>query len=183
MADLKISELTALVAAGVDSAADVLPIVDSSAVETKKITVANLKIAVAPDLSTYAPLASPALTGTPTAPTASVDTNTTQVATTAYVVGQAYAKLASPTFTGTPSLPTGTTGVTQSAGNNSTKLATTAYADSAATAAASATTLDNLSDVTITSASNGQLLSYNGSVWVNSAPTGSFNPIEAAVFL
>ena len=32
-----------------------------------------------------APLASPALTGTPTAPTAAADTNTTQVATTAYV--------------------------------------------------------------------------------------------------
>ena len=38
---------------------------------------------------TYAPLASPALTGTPTAPTASADTSTTQLATTAYVVGQA----------------------------------------------------------------------------------------------
>lgn len=36
----------------------------------------------------YAPLASPALTGTPTAPTAAVDTNTTQVATTAFVVAQ-----------------------------------------------------------------------------------------------
>jgi hypothetical protein len=35
--------------------------------------------------STYAPLASPALTGTPTAPTASAGTNTTQLATTAYV--------------------------------------------------------------------------------------------------
>lgn len=33
----------------------------------------------------YAPLASPALTGTPTAPTASAATNTTQIATTAYV--------------------------------------------------------------------------------------------------
>jgi hypothetical protein len=35
--------------------------------------------------NTYAPLASPALTGTPTAPTASAGTNTTQVATTAFV--------------------------------------------------------------------------------------------------
>jgi hypothetical protein len=33
-----------------------------------------------------APLASPALTGTPTAPTAAADTNTTQLATTAYVM-------------------------------------------------------------------------------------------------
>lgn len=36
----------------------------------------------------YAPLASPALTGTPTAPTAAVSTNTTQLATTAFVLGQ-----------------------------------------------------------------------------------------------
>lgn len=40
-------------------------------------------------LDTKAPLANPALTGVPTAPTASVNTNTTQVATTAFVVGQA----------------------------------------------------------------------------------------------
>lgn len=37
------------------------------------------------DLASYAPLASPALTGTPTAPTASGATNTTQIATTAMV--------------------------------------------------------------------------------------------------
>ena len=125
MADLKISQLTALVAAGVDAAADVFPIVDTSAVETKKITVANLKTAVAPDLSTYAPLASPALTGSPTAPTAAVDTNTTQVATTAYVVGQGYAKLASPALTGTPTAPTA------SGGTNTTQIATTAFVTSA----------------------------------------------------
>lgn len=37
----------------------------------------------------YAPLNSPALTGTPTTPTASADTNTTQIASTAFVIGQA----------------------------------------------------------------------------------------------
>lgn len=37
------------------------------------------------DLSIYAPLASPALTGTPTAPTATSGTSTTQIATTAFV--------------------------------------------------------------------------------------------------
>jgi len=39
--------------------------------------------------STYAPLASPGLTGTPTAPTATTGTNTTQIATTAFVVANA----------------------------------------------------------------------------------------------
>lgn len=37
----------------------------------------------------FAPLSSPTLTGTPAAPTAAADTNTTQIATTAFVVGQA----------------------------------------------------------------------------------------------
>jgi hypothetical protein len=44
------------------------------------------------DLAAKAPLASPALTGTPTAPTATAGTNTTQVATTAFV-GTAVANL------------------------------------------------------------------------------------------
>ena len=39
-------------------------------------------------LSAKAPLASPALTGTPTAPTATGGTNTTQIATTAFVTGE-----------------------------------------------------------------------------------------------
>ena len=41
----------------------------------------------ATDLALKAPLASPALTGTPTAPTATAGTNTTQIATTAFVTG------------------------------------------------------------------------------------------------
>jgi len=45
----------------------------------------DAKLSTATAASTYAPLASPALTGTPTAPTAAVDTNTTQIATTAFV--------------------------------------------------------------------------------------------------
>ena len=40
------------------------------------------------ELASKAPLASPALTGVPTAPTASVGTNTTQLATTAFVVAE-----------------------------------------------------------------------------------------------
>ena len=43
--------------------------------------------------TTYAPLASPALTGTPTAPTASAGNNSTQVATTAYVQQNAISPL------------------------------------------------------------------------------------------
>lgn len=56
-------------------------------------------------LNLKAPLANPTFTGTPLAPTAAVDTNTTQIATTAFVINQAYAKLASPAFSGTPTVP------------------------------------------------------------------------------
>lgn len=77
------------------------------------------------DLSAKAPLASPTFTGIPAAPTASVDTSTTQIATTAYVVGQGYAKLESPTFTGTPAAPTA------SPGTNTTQVATTAFVQAA----------------------------------------------------
>lgn len=53
----------------------------TSAIQTQL----DSKLATATASSTYAPLASPALTGTPTAPTATAGTNTTQVATTAFV--------------------------------------------------------------------------------------------------
>ncbi len=82
-------------------------------------------------LAQYAALASPTFTGTPAAPTAAVDTNTTQIATTAYVVGQGYLKsstasstyapLASPALTGTPTAPTA------AVDTNTTQVATTAY--------------------------------------------------------
>lgn len=86
---------------------------------------------VHPTDTSRAALASPTFTGTPAAPTAAVDTNTTQIATTAYVVGQGYLKsatasstyapLASPALTGTPTAPTAT------AGTNTTQIATTAF--------------------------------------------------------
>jgi hypothetical protein len=53
----------------------------TSAIQTQL----DAKLATATAASTYAPLANPALTGVPTAPTAAANTNTTQIATTAYV--------------------------------------------------------------------------------------------------
>jgi hypothetical protein len=53
----------------------------TSAIQTQL----DAKLATATAASTYAPLASPALTGVPTAPTAAANTNTTQIATTAFV--------------------------------------------------------------------------------------------------
>jgi hypothetical protein len=78
---------------------------------------------------------SPTLTGIPIAPTAAVDTNTTQIATTAFVIGQGYLKstaasstyapLSSPALTGTPTAPTA------SGGTNTTQIATTEFVQSA----------------------------------------------------
>jgi len=79
------------------------------------------------DLSLYATLASPALTGTPTAPTADSNTNNTQIATTAFVKTalSSYAKKSSPALTGTPTAPTA------AAGTNTTQIATTAFVQEA----------------------------------------------------
>jgi hypothetical protein len=62
----------------------------------------DAKLASSTAASTYAPLASPTLTGTPLSTTAAVDTNTTQIATTAYVVGQGYLKSATASSTYAP---------------------------------------------------------------------------------
>jgi hypothetical protein len=54
--------------------------------DNNTITVTQARVTGLTDaLNAKAPLASPALTGTPTAPTAAIETNSTQVATTAFV--------------------------------------------------------------------------------------------------
>ena len=63
---------------GVFTSAPTPPTADNS---TQIATTAYVKS----NLSSYAPLESPAFTGTPTAPTATAGTNSTQIATTAYV--------------------------------------------------------------------------------------------------
>jgi hypothetical protein len=95
----------------------------ASAVTSVAGRTGDVTLAVA-DVSGAAPLASPALTGTPTAPTAATVVNSTQVATTAFVKNQNYATLASPALTGFPSAPT------QAVGTNDGTLATTAFVKS-----------------------------------------------------
>jgi hypothetical protein len=94
-----------------------------------------------------APLASPTFTGVPAAPTAAADTNTTQLATTAFVMTElgdylttstassTYAPLASPTLTGTP------LGPTAAPATNTTQLSTTAFVTAAVAAAPSTSIL------------------------------------------
>ena len=78
-------------------------------------------------LAAKAGLASPAFSGTPTAPTAAQGTNSQQLATTEFVNTEiaadiaGKADLADPQFTGTP------TSTTAAVGTNNTQIATTAY--------------------------------------------------------
>lgn len=88
----------------------------------------NIAVAVA----TKANSSNTALTGTPTAPTAATTTNSTQIATTAFVQANdaLQADLASPTFTGVPSAPTA------AVSTNTTQIATTAFVQAATPTAA-----------------------------------------------
>lgn len=90
---------------------------------------------IADDLALKATISSPTFTGIPAAPTAAAGTNTTQLATTAFVTAglNLKANIDSPTFTGTPAAPTAV------AGTNTTQLATTAFVQSAVSAVSSST--------------------------------------------
>lgn len=119
----------------------------SNAVAADIPTIAESQVtSLTTDLAAKAPIASPTFTGTPAAPTAGSSTNTTQLATTAFVQTAvtgiaesqvtnlttdlaAKAPLASPTFTGSPAAPTPT------AGDSTTLLATTAFVTAAVSAA------------------------------------------------
>jgi hypothetical protein len=67
------------------------------------------------ELALLAPLASPALTGDPTAPTAAAGTNTTQIATTAFVLANGSSPSRSTTATTTVSLAAQATDSTKTA--------------------------------------------------------------------
>lgn len=100
----------------------------------------------------YATKESPTLTGVPKAPTAPAGTNTTQIASTAFVQAVVTAlndalalkaPLASPSLTGTPTAPTAAQTV------NNTQIATTAFVKSAIAAlvASSPAALDTLNEL------------------------------------
>ncbi|HHJ4156613.1 TPA: hypothetical protein ACQJI5_000979 [Citrobacter freundii] len=93
----------------------------------------------------YAPKESPALTGTPTAPTPTKTDNSTKLATTGHVknVVADYAPLASPALTGKPTAPTA------AQASNDTQLATTAFVKAALAAlvASSPKALDTLNEL------------------------------------
>jgi hypothetical protein len=140
-----------------------------------------------------APLASPALSGTPTAPTASPGTSTTQLATTAFVTAAIAAiaagvssfngrtgavtlnlnditaaggaPSASPALTGAPTAPT------PSPGDSSTLLATTAFVAAAIAAAGGVTSFNNRTGAVVLTLSD--LTSAGGAPIASPALTGT----------
>lgn len=104
--------VAAAIATLIDSAPNALNTLDELAAALGDD--ANFAATMTNALALKAALASPEFTGLPKAPTAAVDTSTTQLATTAFVIGQGYLKAAaaaglyaptsSPTFTGTVNL-------------------------------------------------------------------------------
>jgi len=93
------------------------------------------QLATTSSLSIYAPINSPALTGTPTSTTPTAGDNSFKIATTEFVA-TSFAPLASPALTGIPSAPTAT------AGTNTTQLATTAFVQNAIGGASNIITLN-----------------------------------------
>lgn len=111
--------------------------------------------------STYAPLASPTFTGTPSVPTASVGTNSTVAASTAYVVSRVAQD--APTKTGGGA--SGTWGISISGNAATATSATTASSATTATSATSATSATN--------ATNATNLTGTSTTNINSAALGS----------
>lgn len=121
------------------------------------VPVVSRTITLPIDNGTLALLESPSFTGTPKAPTATAGTNTTQIATTAFVQAalsgisgggtptdlSSYAPLDSPALTGTPTAPTA------EAGTNSTQIATTAFVQNIKSSLAKIATSGNSKDIQI----------------------------------
>jgi hypothetical protein len=87
----------------VGQASSTAPVVDGTATVGTSLRYARADH-VHPTDTTRAPLASPALTGTPTAPTAGAGTNSTQIATTAYVFARVPQVTVGTTAPGSPAV-------------------------------------------------------------------------------
>lgn len=163
----KISDLTALTGAGVDTAVDLLPIVDMSAAgaaRNKKITVAEAKIALAvpaaitelddvPDVNAPAPTNGDVLTW---------DSTPGEWVSTAPVTG-------STTLDGLTDVNTPAPGN----GEVLTWDSTPGEWVSQALPGAGAFVLDDATDCDTTGQSTGDVLTYDGADWVPQAPSGS----------
>lgn len=119
-------------------------------------------------------LASPAFTGTPTAPNPPPGDSSTRLATTAYVQSLAgFAPIASPDFTGVPTAPTA------AFGTNTTQLATTAFVEAAITGSTSGVSTFNGRTGAVTLQAN-DLTAAGGALLASPALTGTPSAPTAA---
>ena len=114
------------------------------------------------DIALKAPLASPALTGNPTAPTQLVSDDSTRIATTAHVALRIAALIAS-----SPALLDTLNELAAALGNDPNFATTMATALAGKASTGHTHTLDNLTDVVITTPAQFHGLHYNGTNWVN----------------
>jgi hypothetical protein len=128
---------------------------------------------IAGAVSSKADLASPLLTGTPAAPTASDGTNTTQIATTAFVIGERTSTstltnktLTAPVLTA-PVLGTPNSGTL----TNCTDLPIVNGTTGTLSVARGGTGLSSVG-------TSGNVLTSNGTAWVSSAPSGGVTSLN-----
>jgi len=130
----------------------------------------------------YALSANSALTGTPTAPTANAGSNSTQIATTEFVEARALVAegnaansaanifIQKASFDAKGDILVGLSDNTltrQPVGSNGQYIAANSSTSSGIEWKTLSLAIDDLSDVTVSSAATGQLVRYNGSAWVN----------------
>ena len=112
----------------------------------------------------YAAIDSPDLTGIPTAPTASAGTNTTQIATTEFVTTAVLDEQS-----GSVDLSAYLTQASASATYLTQSDASSTYLTQANASATYATSLSELDDVNVSTASAGQFLKYDGANWISAS--------------
>jgi hypothetical protein len=135
--------------------------------------------AIASAISSKADINSPALTGTPTAPTATAGTNTTQVATTAFVNGEITAeRTATATLTNKTLTSPTISGATITGGSVSSLATDITVADGgtgASTFTANSVVLGNgtsaLNGNMVAPGTSGNILQSNGTTWTSFTPS------------
>jgi hypothetical protein len=153
---------------------DTLPTGDSNKI-VKGTEIDNELNAISGAVSSKADLASPTFTGSPAAPTAAVGSNTTQLATTAFVIAERTntSTLTNKTLT-SPTINTPTISTPAITGGTITGITDLTVADGgtgSSTLAANAVLLGNGTSAlqTVAPSTNGNVLTSNGTTWTSAA--------------